>query len=199
VVSRIGFAFLIATLPFALSTSACEPYRMPSTSMEPTILRGDYVLAVPLNAPPTRGEIVIYRTPRGPWVKRIVGTPGDTVSMRHGTLFINGDSVPEPYASHKAERDMSDTSFGWQRHHLVPGHDTTTYRPTLTSWGPLLVPLGDYFLLGDNRGESADSRYTGFVPAASIVERPMFVYFSYDSETRTVRWSRIGTRLKPPT
>ena len=172
-----------------------QAYQIPSSSMEPTLLKGDFVLASPLRSAPARGAIVVYRRRGVVFMKRVVGLPSDTLRMQSGTLLVNGRPFAEPYASHKLERSMFDEDFMWQRKYLVGG-DTAAYHPTLTFWGPIVVPTGQYFVLGDNRGESADSRFTGFVTADSIIQRPIVVYLSRDPDTHNIRWRRIGMAIK---
>ncbi len=175
-----------------------QAWQIPNSSMEPTLYAGDFILGSPLRRAPSRGQIVIFQRHKGAWTKRIVGTPGDTLAMEAGVLSVNGHPVSEPSAFHAHERSVFDADFLWQRQFLTSTVDTAAYHPTTTFWGPLVVPAGNYFVLGDNRGESADSRYFGFVAADSIVQRPTVVYFSRDRETHSVRWGRIGIRLSPP-
>ena len=167
--------------------------------MEPTVLAGDYVLALSKVRSPAREEVVIYNLKGLPYVKRVLGLPGDTLSMRDGVLVVNGQPVVEPYASHRTETARVDSAFTWQRRFLERERDSTMYHPTLTAWGPIVVPPDNYFVLGDNRGESADSRYTGFVRRAEIFARPMFIYFSRDRQSGKIRWDRIGIRLRDST
>jgi len=191
-------AFLVQPGYARLFHNLIQAYQIPNTSMEPTLLLGDYILARPLHRPPLRGQIVIFRH-RGVFrVKRVVGMPGDTLAMNGGVLSVNGHPISEPYASHAHERSDFDAEFLWQRHFLPATADTSAYHPTTTVWGPIVVPSGDYFVLGDNRPESADSRYWGFIAADSIVQRPTVVYFSRDPQTHAVRWRRIGIRVSPP-
>ena len=175
-----------------------QAYQIPNTSMEPTLLVGDYIFAKPLRRAPNRGEVVIFLHGKGLFrVKRVVGTPGDTLAMEAGVLSVNGHPNDEPYASHAHERSVFDADFMWQRRFVTGTVDTAAYHPTSTFWGPIVVPGNDYFVLGDNRGESADSRYWGFVAADSVVQRPTVVYFSRDPQTHSIRWSRIGIRVSP--
>lgn len=169
-----------------------EAYQMPNNSMEPTLLAGDFLFARPLQDPPRRDQIIIYETESGPYVKRLVGLPGDTLSMRGGLLWVNGTVVEEPYP---IPQDVTSPAFAWQRQFLVASVDSGTYRPTLNYWGPLVVPVAHAFVLGDNRGASADSRYSGFVALEDIVQEPTSIYFSRDPESGSIRWKRIGLQL----
>jgi signal peptidase I len=194
----LAVAFLVEPGYLRLLHNFLQAYRIPSTSMEPTILLGDHIFATPLRRPPLRGQIVIYSRRKLFVVKRVVGTPGDTLAMQAAVLSVNGHAVSEPYTSHAQERSDFDAEFLWQRRFLAGKVDTSAYHPTATFWGPIVVPPGNYFVLGDNRPESADSRHWGFVAAESVVQRPTFVYFSWDPQTYSVRWSRIGKRFDPP-
>lgn len=172
-----------------------EAYRIPSGSMAPTILEGDYLLATKLGRVTERGRLAIHTRGRQTFVQRIVGVPGDTLQMRDGGLLVNGRPVAEPYVTRAAE-DATWPEFAWQEGFLLPSVDRSGYQPSLDNWGPLVAPADNYFLLGDNRGESLDSRFRGFVPAKSIVGRPTSIYFSLDPETSVPRWGRIGMSLR---
>jgi signal peptidase I len=164
--------------------------------MQPTLLPGDYLYVSALVSPPTRKEIVAYEHGGMTFIKRVIGLPGDTLSMQAGTVLIDGTPLPEAYASHAWEKAVRDSAFMWQRAYLVSFVRLAAYRPTLTTWGPIVVPAESYFVLGDNRGESADSRYMGFIAANSIFARPRWIYYSYDSENHRIRWSRIGMVIR---
>ncbi len=201
-----------------IRTFVVEAFRIPTGSMEKTLLVGDFLLVnkavygatipgthahLPAFASPERGDVIVFIPPHDPgrhYVKRLVGLPGDTLSMRDKQLFRNGRAVPEPYVQHTdflgdpRSRDML-----WQREFLVDGVDPYRYRPSRDSWGPIVVPPNRYFVLGDNRDDSEDSRYWGFVDPASVEGRPLIVYFSFEPRTLAplpwltdVRWSRIG-------
>ena len=162
--------------------------------MEPTLLVGDYLIAVPLRHPITRGQLVTYRTEAGAFAKRVVGLPADTLAMRGGILSVNGHALPEPYA----QRDSADPTwpeFAWQRNYLLHPNDSASYRPTLQNWGPIVVPAREYFILGDNRGSSLDSRFEGFISERAFIGVPKTVYFSRDVERGRIRWERLGHSL----
>ena len=198
-----------------------EAFKIPSGSMENTLLVGDFLFVnkavygaevplvhvrLPALQHPKRGEILVFEYPPNPakdYVKRLVGLPGDTVEMRDGTVYIDGTALVEPYVVHSdPNSDPGEAEFAWQRPFLVRTAEASPH-PSRNNWGPLVVPEGNYFVLGDNRDNSADSRYWGFVPDSLVRGRPMFVYYSYEPDaTRrapwltNVRWSRIGTRVR---
>lgn len=213
----------VAVLVFlVVRTFLVEAFQIPTGSMENTLQVGDYLLvnkvvygaeipgtgvSIPGYSEPEFGQIVVFEPPRGSgqadgtnYVKRVVGLPGDTLAMRDGVLYRNGERVEEPYARRaNSGTDGYSPSFSWQRRYLVKGLvDPGRYRPTRDSWGPIHVPEDSYFVLGDNRGNSEDSRYWGFVPAEKVKGDPMFIYFSYDRERLSpfpwlteIRWDRL--------
>jgi len=185
-----------AALGLSLAVAGCEAFQVPSNSMAPTILAGDYVYVAHSFDSPHRQEIVAYHWHGLPYMKRVVGLPGDTLSMRAGVLFVNGTALNEPYASHATEKLTFDPAFQWQRGFLLHAVDSAVYHPTLTYWGPIVLPADSYFILGDNRGESADSRYTGPVNGEDIFARAVVIYFSQDRVTGAIRWNRIGMEIR---
>ena len=195
-------AFLFhAEFKHALKDPGFEAFRLPTGSMEPTWMAGDYLLSAPITRSPRRGEVVVYRLDNVTFLKRVVAIPGDTVAMSNGQLSIDGDTVSEPYARRgdpyaSDPPEMDSTDYYWQNRYLIADVNTRLYRPTLKNWGPLVVPDSDYFVLGDNRDESVDSRMRGFVPADAMLARPLFVYWSWDAGNRSLRWSRIGLAPK---
>ena len=137
-------------------------------------------------------------------VKRLIGMPGDTLSMENGELFRNGQRVNEPYAVHSDPTRSEDPiqrakMREWQLPHLVH-RDPATYQPDLQEWGPIVVPPDSFFMMGDNRDSSYDGRYWGFLPRQNVRGRPLVVYFSYDPSSwralpflTAVRWGRLFT------
>jgi signal peptidase I len=217
----LGMAFLLFLV---IKTFLIEAFQIPSGSMERTLLAGDFLFVnkavfgatipgiharLPGFETPRRGDVVVFAYPKNPelnYVKRVIGMGGDTVEMRGGVLRVNGDRLAEPYVQRvDPAHDLHDPEFNWQREHLV---DKSTevrrlYRPTRDTWGPLVVPPRKYFVLGDNRDNSADSRYWGFVDAAAVKGRPLVVYFSYDRQARDafpwlqdIRWNRLGSLIR---
>ena len=214
----IGIALIIW---FVLRTLLIEAFRIPSSSMEQTLLVGDFLFVnkalygaeiplvharLPAVRDPRRGDIVVFdsRTENGvKVVKRVIGMGGDTLEMRGAVLFRNGVRQDEPYVEHvDPGSDVSDPEMRlWQLRYLLPGVDPRTYQPTRDTWGPIVVPAGQYFVMGDNRDNSFDSRYWGFVGRPVIRGRPLFVYYSYDKTSwrvlpplTAIRWGRIGMR-----
>jgi len=203
---------------FVLRTLLIEAFRIPSSSMERTLLVGDFLFVnkalygaelplihtrLPAFRDPRLGDIVVFdsRTESGvKVVKRVVGAPGDTLQMKNATLWRNGVAQRESYVEHvDSLTDTSTPEMEWQASYLLPGVNRATYHPTRDNWGPLTVPAGRYFVMGDNRDNSYDSRYWGFVPRNVIRGRPLFVYYSFDNDSwralpfiTAIRWSRIG-------
>lgn len=198
-------------------TFVVEAFRIPTSSMENTLLVGDFLLVnkavygaeipgthlrLPAFDEPEHGDVVVFIPPHEPsknYVKRLVGVAGDTLEMRAKVLYRNGEAVEEPYARYvDGDGDAVHPNMRWQSNHLIAS-TARAYHPTRDNWGPLVVPAGRYFVLGDNRDNSEDSRYWGFVDRTAIRGRPWFVYYSFASSgteglpwLRSVRWARIG-------
>ena len=158
---------------------------------------------------PTRGEIIVFDSPDGraeDYVKRCVAVPGDTVEMRHKILYINHLAQDEPYALHLdssvrqgANRLYRPGEYGWQYDYLTAGKKKdfgNSYRPTRDNFGPLVVPEGKYFCLGDNRDLSYDSRFWGFVDRETIKGRPVLITYSWNKKSRLPRFERVGRILQ---
>jgi signal peptidase I len=124
--------------------------------------------------------------------------------MRAKQLYVNGEALDEPYVRYvEGLPDGTHEDMMWQADHLLPQGEGGPYVPTRDTWGPLLVPDGHCFMLGDNRDESQDSRYWGPLEAWRIEGRAFLIYFSYNKESyrpfpwlREIRWSRIGERIR---
>jgi len=195
--------------PFVYSFVA-RGYRFPSTSMEPTLLAGEYffVKHTPSSvADLRRGDLVAFNSVTQKTVsivKRVAGLPTDTLQMRGDTLILNGAPQTEPYTQHiDPHQDPRDPEMMWQATSLVGTVDRLTYSPSRSNWGPIVVPPDHIFALGDNRHNSYDSRYWGFVPARNIRGRALRVYFSYDPDSwralpflTAIRWHRLGKALQ---
>lgn len=212
----LGMALILFLI---VRTFLIEAFQIPSGSMERTLLAGDFLFVnkavygaqipgtharLPGFDSPRRGDVIVFAYPKNPelnYVKRVIGAPGDTVEMKSGAVRVNGRPLVEPYVQHTDPgHDVYDPEFNWQRDYLAAGLPVRAYRPTRDTWGPLVVPPGKFFVLGDNRDNSADSRYWGFVDAAAVKGRPLVVYFSYDREAHDalpwltdIRWRRLGS------
>lgn len=177
-------------------TFIIQPFRIPSASMEPTLLVGDFLLVnKQIFGPPgvwgwllpyrpvQHGDVIVFHFPLDPGehlVKRVIGVPGDAIHLHNGTVYRNGHALQEPYAVY--EKTYPDT-FRDQfpaKLYTDPGVDTHWWLEMRSDIrkGNLLVPPRSYFVMGDNRNDSRDSRYWGFVPRDTIEGRPFLVYFS---------------------
>ncbi len=208
---------------FVVRSFLVEAFKIPSGSMEGTLLVGDFLLVnklvygaevpfthrrLPAVRAPRHGDVMVFQWPEDPtkdFVKRVVGLPGDTLAMADGVLRRNGVALRERYVSHtEPGSDPGGDEFRWQRKFLVRRAAASSgYHPSRNNWGPLVVPPANYFVLGDNRDNSLDSRYWGFVADSLVRGSPLLVYFSYrpDSASNTalltnVRWRRLGTRVQ---
>lgn len=206
---------------FFLRTFLLEAFRIPSGSMENTLLVGDFLFVnkllygaevplvgkrLPAIREPRRDEILVFDSVEDEGlkvVKRLIGMPGDTLAMENGQLIRNGVRVPEPYAVHAnpswtAEREQRDRMRAWQARHLADTSMINRYDPDLQNWGPIVVPANSYFMMGDNRDSSYDGRYWGFLPRINVRGTPMFIYYSYNANSwrplpffSDIRWGRI--------
>jgi signal peptidase I len=189
-------ASLMQTVVIALFvlTFIVQPLLIPSESMEHTLLVGDFLLfnkqtyATPgligrwflPYRNPARGDIVVFRHPDPPMlIKRVVGVPGDRLRIADGQVFINGVALNEPYATFEpAMADSGRDNFPGEIPPRLVDPEWRRQIWSLPSDGELTVPAGEYFVLGDNRNHSRDSRYWGFVPRDAFVGRPLVIYFS---------------------
>lgn len=211
--------FLVVIRTFLIQT-----FVITSGSMEDTLLVGDFLVVnrlalgtrlpgtqvlTPGYSEPKRGDVLVFdpsHEEEMKLVKRLIGMPGDTVEMRDRRLYLNGLPQEESYVEWKdgsGEGDNEDPRMAWQLAHLAPGIDPSAYRPTRDTWGPLIVPEEFYFMLGDNRDYSLDSRYWGLIERWRIEGRAMFFYYSYDRTSyspirfiREARWERIGKWIR---
>ena len=199
-----AFQSLVYVIVVALFiiTFTVQPFRIPSESMEPTLLVGDFLLVdkqMGLEVPPRvfapagvvhRGDLIVFHYPVNPalhLVKRVVGLPGDRLRLRDGRVSIDDRPLAEPYAVFRpAGPDPYRDEFP-RLTTADPGVDTRWWiqMRTLVAHGELTVPPDSYFVLGDNRNDSEDSRYWGFVPSAAIVGKPFLIYFSLNSPNLT--------------
>ena len=195
----IALVAMLAFQPFIYEMTVgnvARAFRIPSTGMEPALIPGDYILSAPIgDARITRGMPVIYESVEGMNVHRVVALPGETVEMRRKVLYIGGRAQREPYAHHiDPASDPTDPRMMRQTDFLASPNPA--YKPSRDGWGPLVVPPDEYLLLGDNRDNSEDGRYLGFVPREQITGRPVWIYLSRDAVAGAYRWGHIGHAVR---
>jgi signal peptidase I len=206
---------LLGTIVIAVFviTFIVQAFQIPSPSMENTLLVGDYLLVNKLcygrgslgdyfmpYRRVRRGDIVVFNYPVNPeqhFVKRVIGLPGDRVRLINKRVFVNGTLLKEPYVrfSRPADDPFRDS---FPRLDVAPGETPEWWLELrkLVEDGQLIVPEGNYFVMGDNRDNSSDSRYWGFVPQANIVGRPLLIYWSVkEAEGEVAAPSSVGDRL----
>ncbi|HUB29366.1 MAG TPA: signal peptidase I [Terracidiphilus sp.] len=191
-----ALASLLRTVIVALFllSFVLQPFLIPSESMEHTLLVGDFLLVNKQIFAPSgflhwllpyrnveRGDIVVFHHPDPPYlVKRVLGIPGDRIRIQDGRVMVNGVILDEPYVAFEpaAPNPFRDNFPG--KIYTDPNIDPTWWRQLqgLTHDGELVVPAGEYFMLGDNRNHSKDSRFWGLVPRDAIIARPLVIYFS---------------------
>ncbi len=206
--------FLIVLL---LRSFVFEPFRIPSGSLKPTLQIGDFLLVnkftYGLRLPvlhnkflkigePQRGDIVVFRWPPNPhidYIKRIIGVPGDKVSYINKQLTINGKPVPQTFVKDATDSDPGKSPWPVveKSENLLGVKHEIYQRPNVPAYdfNDIVVPEGYYFAMGDNRDDSADSRYWGFVPEKNIVGKASYIWFSWNSDDTSVRWRRIGQSI----
>jgi signal peptidase I len=182
-------------LAFFVRTFVVQAFKIPSGSMEPNLLIGDHLLVNKFVAAPTltkvedtllpieaihRGDVIVFKHPKMPerdLIKRTIGLPGETIELRDRRVYINGKPLEEPYA-HFLFKETADVAPGDVRR----------------NFGPVTVPDGQYFMMGDNRDNSEDSRYWGFLPREYMKGKALFLYVSFgagEGSVANVRWARI--------
>jgi signal peptidase I len=206
--------FPVILLVLLIRSFLFEPFRIPSDSMMPTLLDGDFIFvskfAYGLRLPvlntrvvdlgsPQRGDVVVFRKPSDPgtnYIKRLVGLPGDTVVVRDKRVSINGteltvtlDGIYEGHGHDGAQIGVEDIGAAEHRVLYLPGRDSRE--------GTYIVPAGHYFFMGDNRDNSQDSRYegVGFVPEGNLVGKAVRIWFNWDGPGGPI-WSRIGSAIR---
>ncbi len=186
-------AFAVALLcAILIRTFIVQPFKIPSESMKDTLLVGDQLLATKfdygLKLPftditlyegglPQLGDIIIFKYPKDPdidFIKRVVGVPGDVIEVRNKQLYRNGVAVREDY---------------------VRIDEPNRVLPVRDVFGPVKVPEGKYFVMGDNRDNSMDSRFWGFVDKDTIIAKARRIYWSWEGFSN-IRWSRIGQAIR---
>ena len=212
--SRSFFPVLLVVL--VLRAFVAEPFRIPSGSMIPTLLVGDFILVnkfsygvrLPVihtkildTSEPKRGDVAVFRWPRDPsldYIKRVIGVPGDRIKYVDKKLYVNGELIDTTLLgayeghdqySHRMEFEMQENLLGVEHQILInQGRRSLDYID--------VVPEGHYFVMGDNRDNSNDSRFWGFVPEENLVGRALFIWMNWDAVKRSINFSRIGSKIK---
>jgi signal peptidase I len=190
-------SFLIAViLALFVRTWVFQAFKIPSGSMEPNLLIGDHLIVNKMEFAPTataleralmphrairRGDVIVFKYPEDPerdFIKRVIGLPGETLEVRDKRVIIDGKPIDEPYV-----------------HYLQPaaGASEITSFDVRDRYGPVTIPAGHYFVMGDNRDNSQDSRYWGFLPRSYIKGKALIIYWSYDAGPEFVRSAEAGT------
>ena len=170
----------VCVLPFLFF----QAFRTPTGAMEDTILIGDRILVQIRPIPtPHRGDLTVMIYPadrRQTYVKRVEGVPGDRIHISHKAVYVNGALLNEPYAAHKTDyEDSFRDNFPTEPNAPIPEQGADMLARHVEK-GELVVPPSQYFVLGDNRDNSFDSRYWGFVAATDLIGKPLFIYDSRD-------------------
>lgn len=214
--ARSLFPVILAVL--VIRSFIVEPFRIPSSSMMPTLLIGDFILVnkftyglrlpvlhklmVPLGEP-ERGDVVVFRSPDNPsedWIKRIVGLPGDRIAYANKTLYVNGEAMPQEvlgrYVGAGSGRSMTGASLRSERLDELEHRILVTPNRRGHGNGEWVVPEGHFFVMGDNRDNSNDSRFWGTVPERYLVGKAFLIWMSWDAASGGIGWSRIGQDIQ---
>ncbi len=199
--------FLIVLL---LRSFLVEPFRIPSGSLEPTLDVGDFVavnkfaygLRLPVTeskiipiAKPKKGEIAVFRWPPNPtydYIKRVIGVPGDKVEYKNKKLIINGTEMKQTFIENTIDESSGKPVAKYRENLNGVEHDIFIRDNVAPFDFEVVVPEGQYFMMGDNRDDSADSRYWGFVSDEYLRGKAFLVWMSWDAKKMLPRWSNIG-------
>jgi signal peptidase I len=207
--AREYFESILVAVVLALfiRTWVVQAFKIPTGSMENNLLVGDHLLVNKLAFAPAlwplerqvlpirdirRGDIIVFKYPEEPerdFIKRVIGLPGETIEMRRKKVYINGSPIDEPYVHFERP--------------LAPEGSPAALDDPMQSYGPRTVPAGHYFMMGDNRDNSADSRFWGFLPASYVKGKALMIYWSFDPNAQgaasvitSTRWSRLLHQIK---
>lgn len=170
---------LYATHSLLIKTYIVQAFKIPSGAMVPTLLVGDHIITDKTFDPVEvkHGDIIVFQYPKNhglKFVKRVIGKPGNEILVRAKKIYINKNLLEENYVIH-----------------LDPG-----INPDRDHYGPVTVPADSLFVMGDNRDASNDSRFFGFVHFNEVVAKVTYIYWSWDAETSSVRWERVGKKIE---
>src|SRR6266550_933482 len=204
-IGREYFESLVIAVVLALfiRTFVVQAFKIPTGSMEQNLLIGDHLLVNKFVFGPTRSpleravlpiaeirrrDVIVFKFPKDPsrdFIKRVIGLPGDTVELRSKRVFINGKQLDEPYVYYLEDPPPIPQE-------MAPSGDLQGNGDPRVQYGPVTVPAGQYFMMGDNRDNSEDSRYWGFMPRENVKGRGLVIYWSYDPDAGLSgpRWNR---------
>lgn len=210
--------FPILLVVFLFRSFVGEPFRIPSGSMKPTLLEGDFIgvnkfaygLRLPLLGTkildvgkPRQGDIIVFRYPHDTsldFIKRVVALPGDKVRYVDKVLYVNGEPAEQELLEYRQDRDLM--GMQWPVKHLKEQLNMQTTHSIYLHNGrhsnvveERTVPEGMYFVMGDNRDNSEDSRVWGFVPEKLILGKAAFIWLSWDAQAKDIRWNRIALKI----
>lgn len=192
-IEAIIYALILAMI---LRTFVIQAYKIPSGSMIPTLLIGDHILVnkfiYGINIPfidkkffvfrnPKRGDVIVFKYPEDPsrdFIKRVIGVEGDIIEVKDRALYVNGIQQHEKYAQY-TEKDIMDRALGPR-----------------DEFGPITIPKGKLFMMGDNRDHSLDSRFWGYVDLNQVRGEAIIKYWSWDSDNNGIRFDRIGRLIE---
>jgi signal peptidase I len=200
-------SFLIAViLALFVRTWVFQAFKIPSGSMEPNLLIGDHLIVNKMEFAPAatalertllphreirRGDVIVFKYPEDPerdFIKRVIGLPGEQIEVRHKRVYVNGRLIDEPYAHYLEAPPQAPEE-------LAPDDAPSAGGDPRERYGPVTVPPNHLFAMGDNRDNSQDSRYWGFLPRDYVKGKALVIYWSYDPESGNIvtgtRWGRL--------
>ena len=203
--------FPVFMIVLLLRSFLFEPFRIPSGSLEPTLLVGDFLVVnkfayglrlpviekkvIPIANPKT-GQIAVFRWPPNPkfdYIKRVIGVPGDHVVYHNKVLTINDKIMKQTFVEYTTDESSGRAVAKYQENLNGVQHDIYIRPDAAAVDVDVTVPAGNYFMMGDNRDDSADSRFWGFVPDANLRGRAFLVWMSWNGKTDMIRWKKLGT------
>jgi signal peptidase I len=190
-----------------------EPFRIPSGSLEPTLLVGDFIVVnkfayglrlpvwekkvIAINNPQT-GDIAVFRWPPNPsldFIKRVIGVPGDKISYHNKVLTINGQEIKQTFVDYTTDESSGHTVAHYRENLNGVVHDLFIRPDVLAVDFDVTVPKNHYFMMGDNRDDSADSRFWGFVSDEYLRGKALLVWLSWNGKTDMIRWNKLGRMI----
>lgn len=213
-IEQIKSFFPVFLTVLLLRSFLIEPFRIPSGSLEPSLLVGDFVAVnkfaygfklpvietkiIPVSLPKT-GEISVFRWPPNPsydYIKRVIGVPGDHIIYKDKMLTINDKPIPRTFERYTVDESSGKPVAEYKEDLNGIKHSIFIRQDVHAVDFDITVPPGQYFMMGDNRDDSADSRFWGFVEEQYLRGKAFFVWMSWNNQTDMVRWNRIGKVIR---